>query len=170
MHNLAKRTRLVMNLAGPAVECNSTDLMGACASTGTDYIDITGEVEWASRMRQKWGAAAAASGARLVNFGGFSSVISDLAVHTAVQEYRHVVGQYAPLSKATCLYSLHGGPMVSQGALQTLVQTPVFQFWNNVVNDVLGTSEYLCSWIYPICFDWRYPNTKLTFCCILLLY
>mmetsp|Transcript_4037 Transcript_4037/g.8646 ORF Transcript_4037/g.8646 Transcript_4037/m.8646 type:complete len:457 (-) Transcript_4037:56-1426(-) len=130
LHALARRTRVVINVAGPMSTCGS-DLVGACATVGTDYVDITGELEWAAAMRQRWSDAAAASGARLILSCGFSSVCSDLSVWTAVQELQHVVGAYARVQQASCLYSFKGGPPTSGGALETLRQLPL-SLWRNV--------------------------------------
>eukprot|EP00523_Entomoneis_sp_CCMP467_P023230 CAMPEP_0168829148 /NCGR_PEP_ID=MMETSP0727-20121128/872_1 /TAXON_ID=265536 /ORGANISM="Amphiprora sp., Strain CCMP467" /LENGTH=276 /DNA_ID=CAMNT_0008882351 /DNA_START=9 /DNA_END=837 /DNA_ORIENTATION=+ len=91
LQTLAQRTRVVINLAGPMAHC-ATDLVGACATAGTHYVDITGEIPWASQMRRKYGAAAAASGARVVHGCGFSSVLSDLSVLLAVQELKDAAG------------------------------------------------------------------------------
>ena len=41
----------------------SSNVVAACAANGTDYVDITGEVNWAGQMRIKHGEAAGQSGA-----------------------------------------------------------------------------------------------------------
>jgi short subunit dehydrogenase-like uncharacterized protein len=56
-------------------------LVRACAESGTDYCDLTGEAQWMRRMIATYEAAARASGARIVHCCGFDSIPSDLGVH-----------------------------------------------------------------------------------------
>ena len=56
-------------------------LVRACAESGTDYCDLTGEVQWIRRMVERYEAAARKSGARIVHCCGFDSIPSDLGVH-----------------------------------------------------------------------------------------
>ena len=53
-------------------------MVAACARNGTDYCDITGEVQWIRRMIDAHQATAETSGARIVNCCGFDSIPSDL--------------------------------------------------------------------------------------------
>jgi len=52
--------------------------VAACASSGTHYCDLTGEVQWMARVIPEYQAAAEASGARLVHTCGFDSIPSDM--------------------------------------------------------------------------------------------
>lgn len=89
--DMVSRTGVVMQCAGPFTVYGSK-VVEACATTGADYVDITGEVDWASRMRDVYGEKASKSGSRIVSFCGFDSIPSDLSVFGAVQTLReHVV-------------------------------------------------------------------------------
>jgi len=76
---LVARTRAVCSTVGPYA-LHGSSLVAACAASGTDYCDLTGEVPWMRRMLDEHAEAARASGARLVHCCGFDSIPSDLGV------------------------------------------------------------------------------------------
>jgi short subunit dehydrogenase-like uncharacterized protein len=76
---LVEGTRVVVSTVGPYARYGS-DLVAACARSGTHYCDITGEVQWVRRMIDAHEDEARRSGARLVHFCGFDSIPSDLGV------------------------------------------------------------------------------------------
>ncbi len=55
-------------------------LVGACASAGTDYADLTGEVLFMRDSIDRYHEMAAGTGARIVHCCGFDSIPSDLGV------------------------------------------------------------------------------------------
>jgi short subunit dehydrogenase-like uncharacterized protein len=77
---LCAHTRVVASTVGPYA-LHGSALVAACAATGTDYCDLTGEVQWVRRMLTRHQRAARASGARIVHCCGFDSLPSDLGVH-----------------------------------------------------------------------------------------
>lgn len=77
MQALAHRTRVVCSTVGPFALYGS-ELVAACATAGTHYCDLTGEVPWIRAMIDAHEAAAVASGARIVHACGFDSVPSDI--------------------------------------------------------------------------------------------
>jgi short subunit dehydrogenase-like uncharacterized protein len=74
-------------------------LVRVCAETGTDYCDLTGEVQWMRRMIHKYEKTAQASGARIVHNCGFDSIPSDLGVHFLQQQARARFGQHCTTVK-----------------------------------------------------------------------
>lgn len=76
---LVGKTRAVLTTVGPYALYGS-ELLAACATHGTDYCDLSGEVPWMRRMLDTHAAAAAASGARIVHCCGFDAIPSDLGV------------------------------------------------------------------------------------------
>lgn len=80
-------TRVVMSTVGPFALYGET-LVKACAETGTDYCDLTGEHQWVVGMIDRYEDAAKASGARIVHCCAFDSLPSDLGVHYT-QELSH---------------------------------------------------------------------------------
>ena len=74
---IVEQTRVVCSTVGPFARYGS-ELVAACAAAGTDYCDITGEVQWMRRMIDAHEETARASGARIVHACGFDSIPSDL--------------------------------------------------------------------------------------------
>ena len=79
MADIAAQTRVICTTVGPFARHGSA-LVAACARKGTDYCDITGEVQWIRRMIDAHHHEARASGARIVPTCGFDSIPSDLGV------------------------------------------------------------------------------------------
>lgn len=121
LREMAARTKLVLACAGP-FERYGSHVIAACAEEGTDYVDITGEVAWAGRMRLLHGAAAAKSGARILSFCGFDSIPSDLAVFLAVEKLRMAVPS-AQIEQAFTWHHFLGG--ANGGTLVTAAETPL---------------------------------------------
>ena len=113
--DIAARTRVVISTVGPFVGRGEA-LVGACAETGTDYCDITGEGEFVDAMYVAHHATAVASGARLVHTCGFESVPYDLGAMFTVEQLpgdvpitmRGVVRAGAVVSGATFETALTG--------------------------------------------------------------
>ena len=76
---MCDRARVIVSTVGPYALYGST-LVGICAETGTDYCDLTGEVQWIRRMLDAHEPTAKANGARIVHCCGFDSIPSDLGV------------------------------------------------------------------------------------------
>lgn len=76
---IANRTTVVCSTVGPYARFG-TDLVAACAETGTNYCDLTGEIQWIREMIDRFHEKARSTGARIVHSCGFDSVPSDLGV------------------------------------------------------------------------------------------
>jgi short subunit dehydrogenase-like uncharacterized protein len=76
---LVARTRCIITTVGP-YQLHGEPLATACASGGTDYVDLCGEPLWMARMTTKLTPLAAESGARIVFSCGFDSIPFDLGV------------------------------------------------------------------------------------------
>ena len=92
VRRLCTQARVVVSTVGPYA-LHGEPLVQACAETGTDYCDLTGEVQWIRRMIASHEATAKASGARLVHCCGFDSIPSDLGVWFLQQEARRRFGR-----------------------------------------------------------------------------
>lgn len=104
---LAQSSRVVCTTAGPFAQLGS-ELVAACADAGTDYCDITGEVQWVRAMIDAHDARARATGARIVHCCGFDSIPSDLGTWALQQEM--IVRTGAPArSVTTYVRRLKGG-------------------------------------------------------------
>ena len=90
------QTRSVLTTVGP-YQLYGSDLLAACAASGTDYLDLCGEPVWMRQMIGKHEAAAKASGARIVFSCGFDSVPFELGAFFVQEQARRVFG--APASR-----------------------------------------------------------------------
>ena len=104
---LCESTRVIVSTVGPYALYGSP-LVAACAETGTDYCDLTGEVQWIHRMIAAHEATAKKTGARIVHCCGFDSIPSDLGVHFL---QRHSQSQFgAPCTRVKLrIKALRGG-------------------------------------------------------------
>jgi len=80
LRELCASSRVVVSTVGPYA-LYGEPLVRACAESGTDYCDLSGEVQWIRRMVQRYEATARKSGARVVHCCGFDSIPSDMGVH-----------------------------------------------------------------------------------------
>lgn len=92
LKNLCAQTQVVISTVGPYA-LYGEPLVKVCAENGVDYCDLTGEVQWISRMVSRYEAAAKKSGARIVHCCGFDSIPSDLGVLFLQQEAQKRFGQ-----------------------------------------------------------------------------
>jgi short subunit dehydrogenase-like uncharacterized protein len=76
---LARAARVVATTVGP-YRRQGLALVEACASAGTDYADLTGEVLFMRESVDRYHGVAAGTGARIVHSCGFDSIPSDLGV------------------------------------------------------------------------------------------
>jgi short subunit dehydrogenase-like uncharacterized protein len=82
---LAEHARVVATTVGPYVTYGE-ELVAACADTGTDYVDLTGEPEFVDLTYVRHDARARETGARLVHACGFDSVPHDLGAYYTVRQ------------------------------------------------------------------------------------
>ncbi|KRD01420.1 MULTISPECIES: saccharopine dehydrogenase family protein [unclassified Streptomyces] len=82
---LAEHARVVATTVGPYVRYGE-ELVAACADTGADYLDLTGEPEFVDLMYVRHDARARETGARLIHACGFDSVPHDLGVYFTVRQ------------------------------------------------------------------------------------
>ncbi|WP_329415407.1 saccharopine dehydrogenase NADP-binding domain-containing protein [Streptomyces sp. NBC_00704] len=82
---LAEHARVVATTVGPYVRYGE-ELVAACADTGADYLDLTGEPEFVDLMYVRHDARARETGARLLHACGFDSVPHDLGAYFTVRQ------------------------------------------------------------------------------------
>ncbi|MCQ9130725.1 saccharopine dehydrogenase family protein [Streptomyces hilarionis] len=82
---LAEQARVVATTVGPYVRYGE-ELVAACADTGADYLDLTGEPEFVDLMYVRHDARARETGARLIHACGFDSVPHDLGAYFTVRQ------------------------------------------------------------------------------------
>ncbi|WP_053233391.1 saccharopine dehydrogenase family protein [Sandaracinus amylolyticus] len=77
LSNVASRAEVVCTTVGPYAKYGEK-LVAACVRHGTDYCDLTGEVQFIRRMIERHHDEAVRTGARIVHCCGFDSIPSDL--------------------------------------------------------------------------------------------
>lgn len=85
LNEMTKQTQVIISTVGPYLQYGET-LIKACATNGTDYVDLTGEAIFIKDMMDKYQDTAKQSGARIVNACGFDSIPSDLGVYFTQQQ------------------------------------------------------------------------------------
>src|SRR6202048_5322195 len=89
--------RSVLSTVGP-YQLYGSELVAACAASGTDYLDLCGEPVWMRQMIDAHQATAQSSGARIVFSCGFDSLPFELGVFFAQETAKKVLG--APVGRA----------------------------------------------------------------------
>lgn len=113
VQTIAGSTRVLVTTVGPYL-LHGEPLVAACASTGTHYLDLTGEEEFVDRMFLGYHQRAVDSGARLVHSCGFDSIPYDLGAYFTLGHLpEHVAVQLAGYVQA------HGS--ISGGTYQSAI-------------------------------------------------
>jgi short subunit dehydrogenase-like uncharacterized protein len=86
----------VLSTVGP-YQLYGSDLVAACAVSGTDYLDLCGEPVWMRQMIDAHEATAKSSGARIVFSCGFDSLPFELGVFFCQEAAKKTLG--APVSR-----------------------------------------------------------------------
>jgi short subunit dehydrogenase-like uncharacterized protein len=88
---MIEQTRSVLTTVGP-YQLYGSELVAACAATGTDYLDLCGEPIWMRQMIDAHQATAQSSGARIVFSCGFDSVPFELGTFFVQEEAKRAFG------------------------------------------------------------------------------
>jgi len=117
MLELAARARVICSVVGPYA-VHGSQLVAACAASGTHYCDLSGELPWIRRMIDAHHDEARRSGACIVHCCGFDSVPSDMGAFLAQIQTRAETGRSSPNIKSGVV-SLSAG--LSRGTLLSLI-------------------------------------------------
>lgn len=88
---LCKQTKVIISTVGPYA-LYGEPLVKVCVETGTDYCDLTGEVQWVKRMITRYQGKAQDTGARIIHCCGFDSIPSDMGVWHLQQQAQATFG------------------------------------------------------------------------------
>ena len=95
---MCNRATVILTTVGP-YQLYGSDLVAACAETGTAYVDLCGEPAWMREMIDAHHATAQQTGARIVFSCGFDSIPFDLGVLTLQEAAKAKFGRPAPRVK-----------------------------------------------------------------------
>ncbi|MBD3615200.1 MAG: saccharopine dehydrogenase NADP-binding domain-containing protein [Gracilimonas sp.] len=86
VETVVKQARIIITTVGP-FSLYGEEVIAACAKFGTHYLDITGEVGFIKKMKNKYEKLAKKTGAKLIPFSGFDSVPADIAAFLLSKEF-----------------------------------------------------------------------------------
>ncbi|WP_435074557.1 saccharopine dehydrogenase family protein [Halorubrum sp. HHNYT27] len=118
LRDIARDTRVVCTTVGPYTRYG-TPLVEACIDAGTDYCDLTGEVNWVREMVDRYHDAAVAADARIVHSCGFDSVPADLGT-LLVQSF--ALERHGVPCDAVRIYLESGSGGISGGTLASTAE------------------------------------------------
>lgn len=133
LRRLAAESRVICSTVGPYALLG-TPLVAACVEEGTDYCDLTGEVQWMRRMIDEYGESARERGARIVHACGFDSIPSDLGVYLAQKRHREL---YDTVAGGLRLRLTRGEGGASRGTLESLVHLVIESKKSSFVRELL---------------------------------
>jgi short subunit dehydrogenase-like uncharacterized protein len=124
LKSMAGRARIIVTTVGP-YQLYGSELVAACAATGTDYLDLAGESIWMSQMIEAHEASAKCSGARILHSCGFDSIPFELGVYFTQEIANTKLGHPVPRIKGRVTGlrgSLSGGTAASGRATREAIQ------------------------------------------------
>ena len=142
---MCAQTRAVVSTVGPYA-LYGEPLVRACANSGTDYCDLTGEPQWIRRMLDKYENAAQTSGARIVHSCGFDSVPSDMGVYFLQQQATKRFGQ--PLTNVHMRVKAAKGGM-SGGTIASIIELTKEVIAEPSLRKLLANPYALCPADHP---------------------
>tara|TARA_X000001036_G_scaffold309650_1_gene288342 strand:- start:1082 stop:2302 length:1221 start_codon:yes stop_codon:yes gene_type:complete len=86
------RTKVICTTVGPYTIYGSK-LVSLCVNHGTDYCDLSGEVQWIRKMIDQHHENAKINGVKIVHSCGFDSIPSDMGVYFTQRESKAQKGQ-----------------------------------------------------------------------------
>lgn len=118
LREIASQTAVVCTTVGPYTEYG-TPLVEACIETGTDYCDLTGEVNWVREMIDRYHEEAVAAETKIVHGCGFDSIPADLGTKLLQS---HAQEEYGEPCDYVRIYLDEGKGGVSGGTLASFIK------------------------------------------------
>jgi len=115
--DMVSTTKVVISTVGPYGVYGS-NLIQACAESGTHYVDLSGEVPWMRDMIDQHQSAAQKSGAKIVHSCGFDSIPSDMGTYFIQQQAYDKFGEYLTQVRYS-LTKVKGG--ISGGTIASMI-------------------------------------------------
>ena len=166
MTAMTARAKVICTTVGPYTHYGEP-LVAACVETGTDYVDLSGEVLFMADMINKYEEKAKASGARIVHSCGFDSIPFDIGVAFVQDLAQKAWGEPAPRVKGrvrSMQGTFSGGTAASGRATLEAVQkdhslfgtlvspfglTPGFEGPEQPTGNEVHEDEAVGSWVTP---------------------
>jgi len=123
MQAMVDNTKVVLTTVGP-YQVYGSELVGICANSGVDYVDLCGESVWMRHMIDAHEDAAKKSGARIVFSCGFDSIPSDLGIFKLQQLVKQKTGEVCS--------QVNGRVLNNQVAKKYIIQTNLKAGWHHL--------------------------------------
>lgn len=94
LRSMAERARVVVTTVGP-YQLYGSELVAACAASGTDCLNLSGEPHWMRAMIDAHEQEAKRTGARIIHSCGFDSIPFELGVYFTQSLARKAFGHPA---------------------------------------------------------------------------
>ena len=120
---LASSTRVLISAIGPYTVLGE-NIYKACVNNGTNYVDITGEVDWVASMREKYQKRARETGSTLCSFAGYDCVPCDImtyAAHQVLSECDSGGGGDTVIASAESVVRVWGYGTFPRGTIRTVI-------------------------------------------------
>jgi short subunit dehydrogenase-like uncharacterized protein len=117
LREIARSTRVVCTTVGPYTKYG-TPLVDACLAAGTDYCDLTGEINWVREVIDRYHDEAVEAGTRIVHSCGFDSVPADFGTLLVQSFAREEYGTPCDLVR---IYLEEGTGGVSGGTMASVL-------------------------------------------------
>jgi short subunit dehydrogenase-like uncharacterized protein len=114
---MCKRTKCVLACAGP-FSLYGEGVVRACVEAGTNYVDVTGEMDWVEKMQRKYSNEAESKGISVVSCAGYDSIPPDLTAYLAAKAFEKG-GQHLQRFEA---FVGGGGGALPTGTLNTVLE------------------------------------------------
>jgi short subunit dehydrogenase-like uncharacterized protein len=137
---MCTQAKVVVSTVGPYA-LYGEPLVKACTELGTDYCDLTGEVQWIRRMLDRYEQTAKRSGARILHCCGFDSVPSDLGVYFVQTQATKHYGRFCTHIKMR-VKAMRGG--ASGGTIASLINVSKEAAADPAVRKELQNPYLLC--------------------------
>jgi len=121
---MVKRAKAIVTTVGP-YQLYGSELVAACAKSGTDCLDLSGEPNWMRRMIDAHHEEAKKSGARILHSCGFDSIPFELGVWFCQETAKAKLGGPVPRVKGRVRNmrgGLSGGTAASGAATMAAIQ------------------------------------------------
>lgn len=166
MQAMVDSAKAIITTVGP-YQLYGSSLVGLCAKSGTDYVDLCGEAVWMRHMIDAHEGAAKESGARIVFSCGFDSIPSDLGIFYLQKiaeektgatcrrvrgRVRAMKGSFSGGTAASLQASMKAAktdPEILKLAIDPFALTPDFSGPKQPNGDQVIYSEELNSWVAP---------------------
>ncbi|GAA6137639.1 saccharopine dehydrogenase NADP-binding domain-containing protein [Arenicella sp. 4NH20-0111] len=166
MQAMVDSARVVLTTVGP-YQMYGSELVGLCAKSGTDYVDLCGESVWMRHMIDAYEQDAKKSGSRIVFSCGFDSIPSDLgifklqslAIEKTGKPATHVSGRVRKMkgtfsggtaaSLQASVKAAKTDPEVFKLAIDPFALVPDFAGVAQPDGESVHYSEELGSWVAP---------------------